>query len=101
MRQRRTSAYTMGILGFLNHLLNFLLPALVVGGLLAATAPLVIRKARSPHGWLKQTVINSVVCVLALGIGLVVFGHDGKMLTYAAMVLACASSQWLAAKAWR
>ncbi len=27
-------------------------------------------------------------------LGLLVFGQDGKMITYAAMVLACASSQW-------
>ena len=33
--------------------------------------------------------------------GLVIFGHDGKMATYAVMVLACASCQWVAAKAWR
>jgi hypothetical protein len=26
--------------------------------------------------------------------GLWFFGHDGKMATYAALVLACASSQW-------
>jgi len=30
-----------------------------------------------------------------------VFGHDGKMATYAAMVLACGTSQWVAAKGWR
>ena len=28
-------------------------------------------------------------------LGLLVFGQDGKMITYTAMVLACASSQWL------
>jgi hypothetical protein len=38
---------------------------------------------------------------LILLAGLVIFEHDGKMATYAAMVLACASSQWIAAKAWR
>jgi hypothetical protein len=33
--------------------------------------------------------------------GLVIFGRDCKMPTYAAMVLVCASSQWFGAKAWR
>jgi hypothetical protein len=35
-----------------------------------------------------------VGCVVLAG-GLVVFGQDGKMLTYLALVLAAASSQWL------
>jgi hypothetical protein len=28
-------------------------------------------------------------------IGLIGFGNDGKVVTYAALVLACATSQWL------
>jgi hypothetical protein len=38
---------------------------------------------------------------LALLAGLLVYGRDGKMATYALMVMVCASSQWFAAKAWR
>ncbi len=91
----------MGLFAFVNHLLNFVLPALAVGLLVAGLSPMLLRSARSPHGWLKQGAINGAVCALVLVVGLVVFGRDGKMLTYAAMVLACASSQWLAAKAWR
>jgi hypothetical protein len=37
----------------------------------------------------------------AIVLGLWLFGHDGKMLTYGALVLACASSQWLQARGWR
>jgi len=33
--------------------------------------------------------------VTASLLGLVFFGRDGKMATYSAMVLVCASSQWL------
>jgi ABC-type enterochelin transport system permease subunit len=91
----------MSLLGLLDHLLNFLAPALVVGLLVAALAPVLVKKARPHHSWLIQTAINSVACLLTLLAGLVLFGHDGKMATYAAMVLACASSQWIAAKAWR
>jgi hypothetical protein len=91
----------MSLLGLLDHLLNFLLPALWVGGLVAALAPLFMKRARSHHSWLTQSAINSGACLLVLLAGLVVFGRDGKMATYAAMVLACASSQWFAAKAWR
>jgi hypothetical protein len=33
--------------------------------------------------------------------GLMFFGHDGQMATYAALVLACATSQWLVGGGWR
>jgi ABC-type enterochelin transport system permease subunit len=91
----------MRLFGLLDHLLNFVAPALVVGFLVAALAPLLMKKARPHHSWLTQSAINSGASVLVLLAGLVIFGHDGKMATYAAMVLVCASSQWLAAKAWR
>jgi hypothetical protein len=91
----------MSLLGLLDHLLNFIAPALVVGLLVAALAPLLMKKARSHHTWLKQGAINSVAGLLALLAGLLFFGRDGKMATYAAMLAVCASSQWFAAKAWR
>jgi NADH:ubiquinone oxidoreductase subunit 4 (subunit M) len=91
----------MSLLGLLDHLLNFIAPALVVGLLVAALAPLVMRQARPHHTWLTQAAINSVACGLTLLAGLLLFGRDGKMVTYAAMVLVGASCQWFAAKAWR
>jgi hypothetical protein len=33
--------------------------------------------------------------------GLWFFGHDGKMASYGAMVLACATSQWVLLRGWR
>jgi hypothetical protein len=97
----RATAPPMNLIGQLDHLLNFIAPAIVVGLLVAAAAPMLMKKARPNHSWLTQSAINSVACALVLLGGLVVFGRDGKMATYAAMVVACASSQWLAAKAWR
>jgi hypothetical protein len=91
----------MSLFGLLDHLLNFIAPALVVGLLVAAIAPLLMKKARPHHSWLTQSAINSGANVLVLLVGLVIFGRDGKMATYAAMVLVCGSSQWAAAKAWR
>ena len=91
----------MSLLGLLDHLLNFIAPAVTVGLLVALLAPLVMRKARPHHSWLRQAAINFVACLLALLAGLWIFGHDGKMATYAAMVVLCAGSQWAAAKAWR
>jgi len=91
----------MGLLGLLGHLLNFLAPAVVVGLLLAWLAPLLIKQAKPHHSWGRQALLNGAACALVLLGGLLWFGHDGKMASYAAMVLAGASSQWLGARAWR
>ena len=48
-----------------------------------------------------QAAINFAVGVAVLVAALVWTGQDGRMLTYAALVLACASSQWLMLRAWR
>ena len=37
----------------------------------------------------------------ALAAGLWYFGVDGKMATYAALVVAIASCQWLSGRAWK
>jgi len=91
----------MSLLALINHLLNFAYPAVVVGWMVALLAPLVVKKARPHHSWLTQGGLNALACMLALFLGLLLFGRDGKMASYGAMVLACASSQALAARAWR
>ena len=86
----------MGPLDLLNHLLNFAAPALFVGLMLALLAPILYKKVPVAHGLRAQVAINFVAGLVALVGGLVFFGRDGKMLSYAAMVLACAASQWWA-----
>lgn len=83
----------MGPLDLLNHAFNFLAPALAVGVLVAVMGQIFKGKmpvARVLHA---QAAINCVAGGLALGGGLWFFGHDGKMASYAAMVLAIGSSQ--------
>jgi hypothetical protein len=86
----------MGPLDLTVHILNFLAPALVVALLLAAARP--VFAARGPHtpGWFLLALLNFTVGAATLAGGLWWFGTDGKMATYAALVLACASSQWVA-----
>ena len=84
----------MGPLDLLNHVLNFAAPALVVGLLLALIAPIFYRKVPLAQTLYVQVAINFVAGLAALVGGLMFFGRDGKMATYAAMVLACAASQW-------
>ena len=88
----------MNLFGLIDHMLNFLTPALVVGGLLAVSAPIFMKKTAPAHSWYAQAAINFVAGASALGIGLWYFGHDGKMASYAAMVLAMATSQWCAGR---
>ena len=86
----------MGPLDLIFHLLNFAIPALVVGVLVALVSPFFYRKRAVARSWYAQAAINFVVGLLALVAALAFFGHDGKMAGYAALVLDVASSQWWA-----
>ena len=91
----------MNPLAILNHLLNFAAPALALAVLLVLVSHLFTRKTAAAHGWVAPIAINFVVGWAVLVAGLAWLGRDGRMLTYAALVLACASSQWLMLRAWR
>lgn len=73
------------------HVAGFLFPALAVAGVLW----LALRTRRSPR--LRpagQALVLLLVGVAVLLAGLLVFGRDGKMLTYAALVLAQGTAGW-------
>ena len=91
----------MGPLDLFFHLLGFVLPALVVGVLLVLMARIFMPKPPSAPVWWLQVAINLIGGGMVLAAGLVFFGRDGKMATYAALVVACASSQWLLLRGWR
>jgi uncharacterized membrane protein YdcZ (DUF606 family) len=86
----------MGALDLIFHLLNFAIPALVVGAMVALVAPFFYRKRTAARSRIVQSAINFAVGVLALGAALVFFGRDGKMAAYATLVLAVALSEWWA-----
>ena len=83
----------MGPLDTLNHLVNFLAPALAVGLVLALLGPLLIRKRPGAPVLIAQAAINFAAGALALLLGLWFFGNDGKMASYAAMLLLCSAAQ--------
>lgn len=70
----------------LNHLFNLVLPALVVGPLAAALAKLVWRSELRAVRWRRMALWATAAGVLAVVGGLVVFGRDGMMATYGAMI---------------
>ena len=84
----------MGPIDLLWHLLNFFAPAAGMGLIAATLAKLLWRRALAGASWKRLIGGVTVACAAALVAGLVVFGHDGKMATYGAMVLVCALTLW-------
>lgn len=85
----------MGPLDLLNHLLNFAAPALFVAAAVTLAGRWVVGKPAAGPPWRVQWAVNAGIGVAVLLGGLLLFGRDGKMATYAALVLAAATSQWL------
>jgi hypothetical protein len=84
----------MSVLAMFNHALNFLAPALWLALLFPLLARLIYRKQAVTLAIKRQVALLFVVGTLVLLVGLVVFGRDGKMLTYLALVVAVATGQW-------
>jgi glucose-6-phosphate-specific signal transduction histidine kinase len=84
----------MDIFGALWHLLNFFAPAVVVGMLAAALAKVFWQREFRGLTWLKLALRAVAACAVALVLGLVLEGRDGRMSTYLAMVLACSVTLW-------
>jgi hypothetical protein len=73
----------MGPLDALMHLGNLFLPGVALGALAAALAKLLWRRELAPVSFQRLAVPAALA-----------FGRDGKMATYAGMVLACALTLW-------
>ena len=91
----------MGLIHFLLHALNFLAPAFVVALLVPAASRYLLRNPKPQMPWWLQATVHFVVGSMALLGGLMFFGVDGKMLTYLALVLCCATSHWLLMRGWQ
>ena len=91
----------MDLLDLLNHFLNFVAPAFFVAVLVPLAARWFMKKTPAVISLWAQSVINFLVNVMVLALGLWFFGRDGKMATYSAMVLLCATSQWVMLRGWR
>ncbi len=88
-----------------DHLLNLVAPAAVVALLLLLLASFFGRfsGAKRPVAqsiWARLAIIF-IVNLVVLVAGLVLFGNDGKMATYVALVLVAATCQWVLGKNWK
>jgi len=91
----------MSPIGLILHLLSFAAPALALAVLMAAAARFLLPRGTAALGWWGSVALNFIAGLAILGGGLWYWGRDGKMATYAAMVLVVASCQWLSGRAWR
>ena len=76
------------------HLANFVLPAVGVGALTAALCKLLWRRSLARTPWFTLAWQASAAGLAVLVAGLVITGHDGRMITYAGLVVACAAVPW-------
>jgi hypothetical protein len=79
------------------HIANFVLPAVGVGALSAALCKLFWRRPLARVAWFTLAWQASAAGLAVLVAGLVITGHDGRMITWAALVIACALVPWLKA----
>ena len=88
-----------------DHILNFIAPAALVALLLVLSGRIFSRFLVSKRPFTQsiwaQAAIIFIVNVGILVVGLIIFGNDGKMATYAAMVVAAAVCQWVLFRGWR
>jgi hypothetical protein len=95
----------MTALNLTNQLLNFMAPAAFVALVLVLLAQLFSRFfwSKRPQAlavW-GQLAIVFIVSLALLVAGLVFFGRDGKMASYALLAVGAATCQWLLLRAWR
>ena len=76
------------------HVTNFLLPAWALSLGITAWGSTQFRR-QTQIRWIWRWLINASAGMGVLVAGLVLTGNDGKMATYGALVLVCASVEWL------
>jgi hypothetical protein len=76
------------------HLLNFFAPAIGMGLLAPLLAKLVWRRELRAAPWRRLASWTTGVSALTWVVALVVFGRDGRMASYGALVCASALSLW-------
>jgi len=93
-RRQAPERHRLGPIDAFWHLLNFFAPAAGVGLLASGLAKLLWRRELNGVAWMRLAGWAAAASAAVLIAGLVIFGHDGKMATYTAMVVVCALTLW-------
>lgn len=95
----------MTALNLINQLLNFMAPAAFVALFMVLAAHVFAGFFRSKRPLAlslpKQIAIVFVASLILLVAGLVIFGRDGKMASYALLAVGAATCQWLLLRGWK
>lgn len=86
----------MGPIDAFWHLLNFFWPALGVGCVGAAAVKALWRRDLAGVRWRRLAGWGTAAGAVALAVGLLLFGRDGRMATYGLLLLASALALWWA-----
>lgn len=86
----------MAPLSALIHLVNLFMPSIGVACIAAGLAKLLWRRDLKGVAWWRLASTSAAACALVTLAGLVAFGRDGAMGTYAAMLAASAVTLWWA-----
>jgi len=86
----------LGALDTIWHLLNFVAPAVSMGAVVPLIAKLLWRRRLAAVRWQRLMAWSTGASLAALMAGLMVFGRDGRMVTYSGIVVASALGLWWA-----
>jgi hypothetical protein len=84
------------VIGAFWHFFNFFAPAVGLGAIAALLAKLLWWRELRAARWLRLALWAAGASAVVLIAGLLVFGRDGRMATYAGMVVASALALWWA-----
>ena len=83
----------VGLFDVFFHLLNLIAPAVVVAGVLAFVGQKIIPPSSQAYATRTILLINALVGIAILILGMLIFGHDGKIATYALLIVVQAGVQ--------
>lgn len=76
------------------HLINFVLPALTLSLGLTAWGSYQYRR-QTQISWLWRWLVSALAGAAVLAAGLWMSGQDGQMSTYGALIVVCATVEWV------
>ena len=93
----------MGPYEHLIHTFNFMAPAWGIALFCAIAARVGAPRwlPLAPWSLFTQTLFSGVLGTAVLVGGVLVWDVDGKMATYCALIITCATAQWLMCKGWQ
>ena len=91
----------MGFLDLALHFAGLLAPAAGVALLVSLFGRFALGRAVADRSWGLYFAIDFAAGSAALVAGLALFGRDGRVASYLALIVACATSQWLLSRSWK